>query len=428
MPRPEGIYYDHPLDKKFNHRIKVINWYGWKSRESDRFYGEYIQPIWENESFCNSFPKNGGYTYHFNMNHHYRFTHVCLKNPRLVSYTQSDDKGSRDIQTPLKVGRYLTKFYPHLTKKEIAYWVAKHIEKFCSYKDSLLLATTPDKIIEVYKNGPQSCMKGMDCVKVYGAGDLAIAYIEKDDRITARCVVWPDKKIYNRIFGDADTLSPTLALNGYTKGDIEGARLLKIAEGSQFIMPYIDNQDEITIGKDFLYIGSISDKNHDGECKCSNTDGFSGLENSCDNCNEGIEDDDCYSLNGETYCESCYDVRTFYCESCQESCENDDFGAKVNDDSVCDSCLSNHTSYCGTCEEHHYHDDITKETLEGESICDNCAECEITSSCGDFVLFNGDTCECTHCENEREEEEREEREAEEEEKEEEQAKNKAVAA
>ena len=86
----------------------------------------------------------------------------------------------------------------------------------------------------------------------YGAGDLAIAYLENEDGyVIARTLVWPDKKIYARIYGDEDeNLAIALASQGYLYDSLgfTGARLLKEWGEGEFedeycegwLCPYLD--------------------------------------------------------------------------------------------------------------------------------------------------------------------------------------------
>ena len=116
--------------------------------------------------------------------------------PALVAYFPNEEKKARDLRTKVKPGRYLTQFFGKvLSEKQIKYyatWQATQTQPDESAAptvlDELFFATTPDDIENVYVNGPRSCMSekagqyaAEHPVRVYGAGDLAIAYIKSDD-------------------------------------------------------------------------------------------------------------------------------------------------------------------------------------------------------------------------------------------------------
>src|SRR5262249_35481599 len=139
---------------------------------------------------------------------------------------------------------------------------------------------------------PNSCMSGRagdyhgPChpVRVYGAGDLAIAYLEQGDEITARALCWPAKLIYGRPYGDEHRLSAALEKAGYTYGHgtkLRGAKLLRIRSGDGFVAPYIDGCPGISDHGDHLEIG--------GDLESDSTTGVI-LEESgetCDRCGDG---------------------------------------------------------------------------------------------------------------------------------------------
>lgn len=119
------------------------------------------------------------------------------------------------------------------------------------------LAYTPDEIEWVYALGPKSSMTfppswfnsdGIHPVRVYGAGDLALAYLLECDSVAktkifvARAVVWPEKKICSSIYGEEkNMLAYLLLMSGYSLGALYGARLRKVqlANGG-YVIPFID--------------------------------------------------------------------------------------------------------------------------------------------------------------------------------------------
>src|SRR5690242_9988742 len=87
--------------------------YVWQNREQDKFYsGEYQEPVWKDERFWRAYR-------HCRQFH---YVHVSPKDPGMLLYVQSTEKGRRGIHTPIKAGRYLKKFFgDYLSDKEIKF-------------------------------------------------------------------------------------------------------------------------------------------------------------------------------------------------------------------------------------------------------------------------------------------------------------------
>lgn len=146
------------------------------------------------------------------------YARLSKKFPGQVSYFESPERMAQARRLCVKPGRYLKRFYPDLDPDVIRAWAAKATNFY-----SLKIAKTADEIVDVYTNGPTSCMsrtaeyysgKVHPCV-AYGDSDLAVAYISTGKKVTARAVVWPDRKLAGRIYGDYDRLIPLLKQEGY---------------------------------------------------------------------------------------------------------------------------------------------------------------------------------------------------------------------
>lgn len=258
------------------------------------------------------------------------FAHVSKSHPGCIAYTQDAAKGSADIQTPIKPGRYLKQFY-NLREETVREYANLFIAQYGAIK--LQFATTPDDIEHVYLNGPGSCMShransyssSVHPVRVYGAGDLSLAYLVNDDsgesNITARVLCWPAKMVYGRVYGDEDKLAHMLQAMGYSEGSLVGAKLLKIEDGSgRIVCPYIDDDDK-TVDDCGSYLrigGDLDAEQQDGYCEESGTPcGRCG--DRYDNENEGSYVDD----HEEHWCQSCCDNHTFYCEESGQTLSED---------------------------------------------------------------------------------------------------------
>lgn len=293
----------------------------WRAREQARFAsGEYTPVVWAGEFWASTI----------------HYAHVSKKNPKMISYTENEDKGRSDIQTMIKPGVFLKKFYGNIV--DPAYWSARHAiahgddESVC-----LKFAETPDEIERVYLNGPDSCMSKdlseyesqIHPVCVYGGeSDLTLAYLENDGKITGRALVWPIRKVYVRIYGDALRLEHYLAKERYQK-DIEGffgAKLNRIPqEHNCFLMPYLDGEYQSVQDKGDCFIIC---KDYDG-IDCTGTEGLITLDGSsipastCYRCDEHIDPDAertaVHTDDGiQTFCCPCAEENTFFCHGLSE--------------------------------------------------------------------------------------------------------------
>ena len=96
------------------------------------------------------------------------------------------------------------------------------------------------EIERVYLEGPTSCMsyeagdedirESIHPVRVYGAGDLAVAYMRNArGKINARTICRPEKKVYGRLYGASGRLREALEAQGFKRGrgeDFVGSKFL----------------------------------------------------------------------------------------------------------------------------------------------------------------------------------------------------------
>lgn len=281
----------------------------WQERECARFVsGEYKRLPWEGLAWFDNKAETA-----------LHFAHVSTEDGAKVAYTEDAVKGQADRQTRIKPGKYLAKFFADvLSTEEIARLSAEYSK---AYEDNeLKFAHDADQWEHVYTNGPSSCMSkslsyynsSVHPVRVYAAGDLALAYLEREGEITARAIVWPEKKIHSRIYGDNVRLRGMLEDAGFSEGDLDGAKLLRIEEGNGFVMPYVDGADGAKDDGDYLILGR-------GRICTGNSCGLSEEGYSCSCCASFVSEDDCRSNdNGEMFCDSCYSDNYSYCEYYEE--------------------------------------------------------------------------------------------------------------
>ena len=341
----------------------------WRDRESMRFgINEYKTPVWCNESFW--------YTYSARTDDH--FVHISNTDPRLLAYTVNEDKGKRDIQTQIKPGKYLKQVFGDiLTEKQIAFyaeWWAVGEKPSSLTNMTLHYAKTPDEIEFVYKNGPRSCMANdtefkIHPARVYGAGDLQLAYLKRDDKIMARALCWPEQKGFGRVYPNPGSwyedgydsnaeaeegqrhLFNLLRKEGFTsvqedRNVLDGARLLKIEIGRDHVMPYLDNCYRVKTAGDFFTM------HYNAGDHADNTNGT--LNGYGDN----VDDDDttcCYECDGVVDIDETYTVYDYWSRR------------PHYDHSVCENCRDNHAFYCEGTDEHYRYSTADSVDVNGQT-------------------------------------------------------------
>ena len=238
----------------------------WTERERQRFTDKQYQHLpWSSAVWWRAHEHiHGGH-----------FPHVSTKNSvGLMAYTENAEKGAADVQTPIKPGKYLEKYFAKVLDPYI-------IRDLCSefsnrFEDNcLLFAETEDEFEELYTKGPTSCMSHatekysshIHPVRVYAAGDLKLAYMKRDGRIVARTLVFPEKKVYSRIYGDSGRIQPLLTAAGFKGGPPVGAKLQRVITWQDkkkqtgnvaLVMPHIDDVSFVTDEGTHLLIGNPS--------------------------------------------------------------------------------------------------------------------------------------------------------------------------
>lgn len=350
----------------------------WREREYHRFInGEYHDVPWVRYSrqwtpYSDGVESDAPYPKAIT-----HFAHLSLKTPGSIAYTPSDEHGVQDRQVTIKVGRYLTEFYVDYMSTET---IASYVDRIKSFSEDLKLARSSSEIRSVYVHGPNSCMSANEeeyCtgdvhpVEVYGDSDLAIAYLGTLERATARCIVWPEKKLYSRLYGDT-TLRVVLESAGYSKADTKGndypqfdgatVRAIRCRRG--WIMPYVDCAESADLSRDEKTFTLRADTNGDYETK--NTNGLASEANhaECDHCGERCDD-------GETYCDSCNDDRVS-CDRCESDMFDGDSVIWIDERAYCEHCADSHYSY--TCEADGCNEQWYSRTAPDSNYCDDCAD------------------------------------------------------
>jgi hypothetical protein len=313
----------------------------------------------------------------------FHFLHVSKLDSSKVAYTKDEESGSADRQTQTTVGRYLTAYYPDLDNELIKYINALHQQ---AYQPINVQFATGEQITEIYKSchdtGLSSCMTKPDSryasfchpTLVYSAGDLSLAYLtDADGHITARALVWQDKKTYTRIYGNYETLGAGLKTLGYSSdGDFHQAKIKRIDdenEPDRLVLPYLDGIQTVSCNsKEWVIIDKY------GDIDASSQDGLQKPTRYavCDSCEDDIHDEDeAYTVytrrhSTVTWCQYCRDQESFWCEGTQEWVRNDR-EVTVDGQSYSYWYVEDNANRCEYSDEYTFEDTVTVYTSETDT-------------------------------------------------------------
>lgn len=266
--------------------------------------------------------------------HQEHFLHLANSKPGMVAYTESWAKGIKDRQTVTRFGRYLAKFHGDaLNAEDIA--ALSNALRVAQEPVPLMFAKTQEDIKRVYINGPHSCMAykvsafasaPYHPAEVYASEDCAVAYIQREERITGRAVVNMVDMLYCTVYGDDETLTELLKHAGfkYSGRALEGCKVLRLeAHNGGIVLPYLDGAGGASDMGDHIVLSGY------GEFSGSETNGLAEcpIAGYCDCCGEGIvgEDNIHSAYNGnEILCEGCADWHYRWSDSDETLVHGDD--------------------------------------------------------------------------------------------------------
>ena len=190
------------------------------------------------------------------------FVHLSAVTPGQVAYTPSPEYGEQDRQVSARPGAYVKKFYPDLDPLQIERYSA-----LATCDGGLELITDADEMVRIYRLGeqglgPDSCMKydfvhhghngpktPIHPIATYAAGDIALACLRQDGAIIARCLVWPERRLFTRGYGDLVKIYAILEAEGYKRGNFYDARLVRRTfnyDGqTYYVVPYVDESTSV---------------------------------------------------------------------------------------------------------------------------------------------------------------------------------------
>lgn len=289
------------------------------------------------------------------------FAHVAMSNGAMVAYTQNVEKGERDIQTLMRPGRYFQKYYSDVLSPDEINDLAKKIDNSMT----LRFATTGEEVVEVYQNGPRSCMRYPNVhhswyyghihpCSVYGdESDLILAYLGNGEpgqpgfRATARALIDKRSNTYMRVYGDETRIRDCLREAGFKPTDtFESARIKRIEDdhGNGYIMPYIDGEaDYCRFDGNMFVIGEY------GEIRAQSICGTTEEEdrNFCEYHEEYTNENLVYIRNLNQYwSQSAADNHAFYCHGYGDHFSDDECAFDVDGETYSESYCSDHFDWC----------------------------------------------------------------------------------
>lgn len=181
----------------------------------------------------------------------WRLAHVDPENERQVRFFRSIEDAVCGKYTTINMSRFLAN-YEDMDDEEAQEILIKN-----GYYGDIQFGITndPDKIIDIYNNGPTSCMNDPDEYElpephpaiVYSEGDFALAYLGSEGRYTARAVVCKENMTYYNIYGHDTLMRDHLRQAGYahqtgssTWNDMRVKAIPYEYDTDEFLMPYID--------------------------------------------------------------------------------------------------------------------------------------------------------------------------------------------
>lgn len=222
----------------------------WRGREQARLDSGKYKPVpWAKEPWFAALPEADPRRDHF--------VHISERDPWMLAYTPTPSDGERARIFPIKPGRYLQKFFAGaLTPEQVKHFASQ--VRGSGFK--IVYLRDAPAIQKAYQtSGLTACMSysashyrcaghngGLHPTAAYSESDLALAVAHRpeDGAPIARALVWSERKLYSRAYGDHEAMNKALQAEGYAYGLLDGAALRCIPLQSipnHFTCPYIDH-------------------------------------------------------------------------------------------------------------------------------------------------------------------------------------------
>jgi hypothetical protein len=247
--------------------------------------------------------------------------HKSITDPNRLAYTRDERSAMHNGDSDAKavvttIGKYLTRHFPDAPSNLIRDVVAKY-----TYGGTTEITKDMDRMVYAVINGPRSCMSSSFDILChdkeerhpYAVYDPSLGWgmavrTDTDGMVLGRCLVhesddgkgfvrsYKREREYSSHSGADESIEAYLQGLGYAKwrGWPDHTRVMRYPlrrEG--FLMPYIDGQNQHVEenGDD-----DFSITNYSGWEACSTSGIINGYTCTCDDCGEGMDEDDSYSI------------------------------------------------------------------------------------------------------------------------------------
>ena len=258
--------------------------------------------------------------------------HKSITDPNRLAYTRDEKSAMHNGDSDAKavvttIGKYLTRHFPDAPSNLIRDVVAQY-----TYGGSTAITKDLDAMIGAVIHGPRSCMSPRFDIECddreerhpYAVYDPSFGWgmavrTDTDGMVLGRCLVYASEDVgmgfvrsykrerdYSSSSGADESIEAYLKGLGYTKwgGWPEGVILMRyeLRHGG-YLMPYIDgNCQHVEERNDTFRISQYNG------FEATNTSGHINAPNcTCDDCGEGMDDDDSYSIgyHGDSHVGPC---------------------------------------------------------------------------------------------------------------------------
>jgi hypothetical protein len=261
--------------------------------------------------------------------------HKALTDPSRLAYTRNEQAAMHNGDSDAKavvttIGKYLTRHFPDAPSNLIRDIVAKY-----TYGGKTEITKDLDRMVYAVINGPRSCMSSSFDILCddrkerhpYAVYDPSLGWgmavrADTDGMVLGRCLVhesdegkgfvrsYKREREYSSHSGADESIEAYLQSLGYAKwrGWPDHVRIMRYPlrgyRDGGYLMPYIDggNQHVDEDGDDVFRISDYS-----GWEACSTSGIINGYTCTCDDCGEGMDEDDSYSIgyHGDSHVGPC---------------------------------------------------------------------------------------------------------------------------
>lgn len=296
------------LWKDVGRRVKVVPALGqepdWRKIEAQKLAdGTHKRPLWMDKEWLKKTLEGFGGSYVESWFDRMladeasndRFVHVAPDDPTKVEYIRTAAEGLYGRYSRDTTLNYLDHYYGRDLQNSMFWAIAGAVVAEVDDTLDVYFETERDGILDLYQNGPDSCMAhsdesyeaGRNPTYVYATSDFAIAWLgpkdisdedDRFDRVSARVVTSPDRKVFANSYGDPvlrKALEYRLIGMGYRQSiafqDWKGVRFLAAPDGPQnrYIFPYLDIRGGgVVLGRDKKHLVYVEDGDRasDGGC------------------------------------------------------------------------------------------------------------------------------------------------------------------